>query len=354
MKLKTKILILLFVIIALAYKFQPSLLDTWQSNIITGSTIIEDKVSTIITETTQNSKDPLQIYFCPRQNCADKALETLKKANSSIHCALFDLNIPEIITFLDQADQYVDVKLVVDDHNFEDVKHLSFAKKDSSSQLSHNKFCIIDQEWIFTGSFNPTMNGYLKNNNNFIVLNSKSLAKNYEAEFQELWNGQFGKGPTTINTQVKFNDILIENYFCPEDWCANQVLNQIENANQSVYFMTFSFTHDLIGDLLLTKHAEGLDIKGVFEKRQQSKYSEFEKLNSTINKGLSSDKLKIKFDKNSATMHHKVFIIDNKTVITGSFNPTQNGDTNNDENMLIIHDTEVAQMFLDEFELVFK
>ena len=59
-------------------------------------------------------------------------------------------------------------------------------------------------------------------------------------------------------------------------------------------------------------------------------------------------------DKNKFMMHHKVFIIDKKIVVTGSFNPTGNGDTNNDENILIIHDEGVAQKYLKEFERVWS
>ena len=53
--------------------------------------------------------------------------------------------------------------------------------------------------------------------------------------------------------------------------------------------------------------------------------------------------MNIKFDNNKpGKMHHKVFIIDNKTVITGSYNPTKNGNENNDENILIIYSEELA------------
>ena len=51
-------------------------------------------------------------------------------------------------------------------------------------------------------------------------------------------------------------------------------------------------------------------------------------------------------------MHHKVFIIDGKTVITGSFNPTEGGDKRNDENILIIRDEGIAQKFREEFEQI--
>ncbi|MBW2972476.1 hypothetical protein KY359_05560, partial [Candidatus Woesearchaeota archaeon] len=61
-----------------------------------------------------------------------------------------------------------------------------------------------------------------------------------------------------------------------------------------------------------------------------------------------------RWDGNKANMHHKVFVIDNKTVVTGSFNPTSNADTKNDENVLIIHDPEVAQKFSEEWERVWE
>ena len=52
-------------------------------------------------------------------------------------------------------------------------------------------------------------------------------------------------------------------------------------------------------------------------------------------------------------MHHKVFIIDNETVITGSMNPTGNGDKYNDENILIIRNKEITGRFLQEFANVY-
>ena len=57
-------------------------------------------------------------------------------------------------------------------------------------------------------------------------------------------------------------------------------------------------------------------------------------------------------DGNKYKLHHKVFIIDNQTVITGSFNPSAGGDEKNDENVLIIEDEAIAQRFLQEFEKV--
>jgi phosphatidylserine/phosphatidylglycerophosphate/cardiolipin synthase-like enzyme len=52
-------------------------------------------------------------------------------------------------------------------------------------------------------------------------------------------------------------------------------------------------------------------------------------------------------------MHHKVFIVDGKTVILGSFNFSQNAEEENDENLLIIDDIPLAQTFAAEFARVY-
>ena len=107
--------------------------------------------------------------------------------------------------------------------------------------------------------------------------------------------------------------------------------------------MTFSFTDEEIADAILFKNLK--DTRGVFEKTQAaSQYSQYLRLKDF---GLN-----VKTDKNSAFMHHKVFIIDNKTVITGSYNPTGAGNYKNDENVVIIDDENIAKEYLKEFDRV--
>jgi phosphatidylserine/phosphatidylglycerophosphate/cardiolipin synthase-like enzyme len=53
-------------------------------------------------------------------------------------------------------------------------------------------------------------------------------------------------------------------------------------------------------------------------------------------------------------MHHKVIIIDDETVVLGSYNFTSSAEAYNDENVLIIHDTEVAGLFVEEFARVYQ
>jgi phosphatidylserine/phosphatidylglycerophosphate/cardiolipin synthase-like enzyme len=51
-------------------------------------------------------------------------------------------------------------------------------------------------------------------------------------------------------------------------------------------------------------------------------------------------------------MHHKVFIIDEQIVVTGSYNFSRSAEERNDENILVIYNTDIAREFLKEFERV--
>jgi phosphatidylserine/phosphatidylglycerophosphate/cardiolipin synthase-like enzyme len=53
-------------------------------------------------------------------------------------------------------------------------------------------------------------------------------------------------------------------------------------------------------------------------------------------------------------MHHKVIILDNETVILGSFNFSRSADEKNDENVLVIHDKDVAAQFRAEFKRIYR
>ena len=97
----------------------------------------------------------------------------------------------------------------------------------------HNKFCIVDNVRILTGSMNPTNNGVHKNNNNLLIIESTILANNYETEFQELWNGVFKKGQKVLNPSIQIGSSLVNNYFCPEDK-ETQLLSTIFNNKTSV------------------------------------------------------------------------------------------------------------------------
>ncbi|MBI2208270.1 hypothetical protein HYU50_02140 [Candidatus Woesearchaeota archaeon] len=284
----------------------------------------------------------VKAYFCPRENCTSILENAINNAKSSLHCAFYDIDSDRIIKAIVKKSRDADVKIVIDKNNYQNqIRGLGIRIADSK-QYMHNKFCIIDNKIVLTGSTNPTNNDLTLNNNNIVVIASRYIAENYEDEFNELWNGILAAGNNVKYDKINSNDVLLENYFCPEDDCKRKVIEALKNAKQSIYFMTFSFTDEDIADAALMSD---LDIKGVFETMQAgSQYSQFQRL-----KDFNID---VKKDKNKKNMHHKVFIIDNETIITGSYNPTGSGNYRNDENLIVIRNKDIAKGFVEEFELL--
>jgi phosphatidylserine/phosphatidylglycerophosphate/cardiolipin synthase-like enzyme len=276
-----------------------------------------------------------QVYFNPENTLSRILLQELNESNQSIDCALYDLNIDGIERLLDEKNQKIKIRIVMDDEN---AINKNYVRKDSDG-LMHNKFCVLDGSTTITGSYNPTQD---KNNDNMIIIDSKEISKIYEDEFEEMWKGTFKAGKRNYKT-VLLNNNTYKIFFCPEDSCEDNIIKEIKNAKKEIRFMVFSFTSQNIADELIKKKNEGLTISGLWEeKRTEMKYEKFHYLEDN---GISIAK-----DVNSADMHNKVFIIDEKTVITGSYNPTNNGNRNNDENMIIIEDKDIAEKYIKEFE----
>ena len=338
---RTFLAIVLILLISLIYNGATIISSSFleRSNYQSGSAITKTDVESFVQD-----YGSIEVHFCPQEDCEMILSDFLEKAQESIHCAFFELDLPKVQQTIIEKSSLLDVKIITDyDYLYEFNK--SFVHFDSWG-LMHNKFCIVDGGIISTGSMNPTVNDATKNNNNLLFIESKMLSQNYEDEFQEMWDGTFKKGGQVRNPKIKLGEIKIKNYFCPEDHCTERIKTELSKTEKSIEFMAFSFTSNEIANILLLNKIENITIRGVMEARQVTKDSVFQQL--------EYQGIDLKKDSNPQNMHHKVFIIDNKTVITGSMNPTNGGDERNDENLLIIENEDIATTFLAEFARIWN
>lgn len=147
---------------------------------------------------------------------------------------------------------------------------------------------------------------------------------------------------TVAELQTQVDVEILGVYFSPNGECESQVIEWIGRANSSIHILIYSFTLDSVSDALITAHDEGVEVRAVFEKSQITQYSEYQKLKTA---GVS-----VRNDTNSKLMHHKVMIVDEKIVLTGSFNWSTSGQENNNENLIVIKSTYIADIYEDEFQ----
>lgn len=276
-------------------------------------------------------EQPIQVYFCPQEDCSGIIAAEIKKS-SNVDCAFYNFDDKRIILAL-EGKQY---RIFSDNNYVEKLGYLGFVRFDTKSSLMHNKFCILDGKKIITGSFNPVTRAS-KDLNNLIIIESEEIAQTYEEEFVELWEYE----KNSKSEKNEFGDIKV--YFCPEDGCQKALISEIENAKESIFFMTYSFTDKQIANSLLLK-SKDIRIQGIYEKSQ---------LKDSTYDLLEYQGLDVHVYDGTGLLHNKVFIIDD-IVVTGSYNPTNNGNRANDENMMIINDKGVAELYRAQFHKIYR
>jgi phosphatidylserine/phosphatidylglycerophosphate/cardiolipin synthase-like enzyme len=146
---------------------------------------------------------------------------------------------------------------------------------------------------------------------------------------------------------VDLEGVSVEIYFSPDDGVLDRILEQMRSAEKSVEILAYALTTDTIGETLLELHRRGITVRGVVERSQ-------EQASGSETPHLRQNGLDIRLDGNPENMHHKVIILDEATVVFGSYNFTRSAEEKNDENVLIVHDPALAAQFLIEFERIYE
>ena len=285
----------------------------------------------------------------------------IDNAQNTIDAALFELNAPDVTDALKRAlERGVTMRIVADDdHNLDDpestIEELidlgAEVVSDDRSALMHDKFFIIDRETLWTGSMNITRNGIYNNNNNGLVLRGLQIARNYQNEFEEMFIERDFTTRQDIypiaTRSLTINDTILETYFSPEDGdlVVERIVELIGEAQSSVRVMSFSFTLDDIGNAMIERLDDGITVEGVIETTGS--------LQGQL-PPLACAGANMRQDGNPDIMHHKVFIIDEAIVVTGSLNFSASARDNNSENVLIIHNPDIAAAYTTEWQARFN
>ena len=284
-------------------------------------------------------------------------VEAIDAARLSVDLAAYSLTLNSVRAALIHAHQRgVRVRVVMESDNMDgsDPQALKDAGipllGDRREGLMHNKFIIIDNSEVWTGSMNFTDSGAYADNNNLIRIRSVKMAEDYTREFEEMFiDDKFGPDVVakTPNPRVTIDGTPIDVYFSPDDGVAASLLDLLSAAQDSIYFMAFSFTSNDLGDAMRARFKDGVDVKGVME-TDQIKSNVGTEYDAFLQAGVD-----VRPDGNDGQMHHKVIIIDRQIVVLGSYNFTNSAETKNDENLLVVYNPEIAAQYLAEFERVY-
>ena len=312
-----------------------------------------DKIKIIVSDLSTTLK--------PNRDCTDnickELLNNINKAQNTIDMAIYGYSsTPAIEKALEMAQlRGVKIRFVYDtdskgENIYPDtpklVKLFADNKNDGQStevnNTMHNKFYIFDGKTVITGSANLShtdMSGF--NTNAIIVFQSPEIAKIYENEFNQMYDGKFHHGKTS-SAPHQVNNVQI--FFSPQDkTTTNGILPLIRNAKEHIYVSAFVITDkNLVAELINAK-SRGVEVKIIADSLNASaKHSK--------HKELRGAGIPVKAENYAGKMHSKTIEIDNKYLVIGSMNFSNSGENFNDENVVILQDSGAGEFIKNFFE----
>jgi len=136
----------------------------------------------------------------------------------------------------------------------------------------------------------------------------------------------------------------IEVAFSPNGGGAAMIIKAIGQAQKTIKVQAYSFTNADIAKALLDASKRGVQVRVVLDKSQET-----EKYTSAT--FLANSGVPVRIDDDFAIAHNKIMILDEETVITGSFNFTKAAEERNAENVLVIRgNKDLAKFYLQNWQ----
>ncbi len=314
------------------------------------------EVKILVSDSTRNLQ--------PSRNCSDnicrEILSNINNAKKTIDMAIYGYSrVSEIeIAIKSALKRGVKIRLIydIDSENKNIYPNTDILTKlipsninDGTSQdakyIMHNKFYIFDNKTLITGSANISntdMSGF--NSNSIVIINSEKLAEIYTQEFEQMYNGKFhSEKIPTQKPEIKINNTIIKTYFSPQDKAiTNAVLPLIKNARNYIYIPTFVLTEKRVTEELINAKNRGVEVKILIDALNAS-------IKHSKHNELRLGGIEVKTENYAGKMHSKSMIIDDKYTIIGSMNFSNSGENRNDENLVVIEDSEIAKFYKSFF-----
>ena len=227
--------------------------------------------------------------------------------------------------------------------------------------IMHNKFLVVDvnspdtnDAYLLTGSYNYSVQQSVTDYNNIIILHDQKVANAYYSQFNQMWGGTGNLPDTTkslfgshkkTSTAHYFNvgGTKVQVHFSPKDSC-NKYLTAVANsASNDLTVGIYTFTDNSVANTILNRFNAKVNVRAIMDVFSKN-YTPYTTLGTTLGNNL------VVYN-GSGLYHSKIMIADallpssDPQVATGSYNWTVSATNSNDENLLIIHDADLANQY---------
>lgn len=224
--------------------------------------------------------------------------------------------------------------------------HASREPLEFQGDIMHNKYFVIDNEWVWMGSTNTSDSGTGGYNANVVgVVHDERVAQKYTLEFTQMYGGHYH----TYKQRYGSKDIeladgtTVRPFFSPQDTPMEEVISHIRHAEERIDIAVFFLTHKHVTRELIAAHRRGVQVRVIMDATAaKNGYAKHEIVRAAG--------IPLKIENWGGKMHAKAAAFDGKHLIIGSMNWTSAGQRSNDENTLVVTSPKHAQQFHEWFD----
>jgi phosphatidylserine/phosphatidylglycerophosphate/cardiolipin synthase-like enzyme len=218
-----------------------------------------------------------------------------------------------------------------------------------TSSIMHNKFVLVDDRGVWTGSANisGTCMGSSYNANASLWVDSPSLNQVYKREFDQMFSKkQFSAAKSAPNSPAKIiyrdGTEAIPLFSPQDDAIQNGIIPFLRASKSKLDIAMFFLTDESIANEIVAAHRRGVKIRVIMDAIGSANMASKHVV-------LRDAGIEVRVESWGGKMHMKSASADGKHVIFGSMNWTFAGNTRNDENTLVINQAPALAKEYDEF-----
>ena len=308
----------------------------------------------------------------------DSLIQNINRAKESIDICIYNWNnngLSDITAALNNAfNRGVKIRIITDGgtattglNTLNNQVPRLLSPQGSAYSIMHNKFMIIDCDAanpnlpvMLTGSTNWTQGQINVDPNNMIFFQDRGMCKVFRMEFDEMW-GSSGMTPNatasrfgsfkTNNTPhlVNVAGTPVEVFFSPSDDVEDELIESLLSADSDIEVGTNHLTRSSISNTIISV-VQAKGIYGAAIIGDIGIASPYNALKATTQMAGQVFHWNLQ-----GIFHHKYMIIDQNQpgsdpqVWTGSHNWSNNANTKNDENTVLVHNWDIANQYFQEW-----
>ena len=145
--------------------------------------------------------------------------------------------------------------------------------------------------------------------------------------------------------------VEMEIKFARSESVADAIMDLLHEATSSIDGALYRFNHPGLAQALEEVADRGVRVRLLVD---GNKYKESRTTQELLSGAIIPFRLAFGRQGRGSKMHHKFVILDQQTVVTGSYNWTHESEEENQENLLILRDAHSVEAYTREFEALWE